>query len=114
MTARDDAGGDLGDAFMHVKRSSGGEQVHRLFGAGGDAVPVAGLDHLGGGASQEPPTAATFFKASQLGASASVMPPVGQNTTCGNGPARDFKAGMPPAGTAGKNFISRSRARGRP
>ena len=34
------------------------------------------------------------------------MPPVGQNLTAGNGPARDLSAATPPLASAGKNFIS--------
>src|SRR5258707_5946634 len=40
------------------------------------------------GHSQEPPTASTLGSASQAAALVSPMPPVGQNRTFGNGPAR--------------------------
>src|SRR5271170_143849 len=50
--------------------------------------------------SQEPPTATTLGSASHDGALVSPMPPVGQNLTCGNGPASARSALMPPACSA--------------
>src|SRR6516225_9986714 len=54
--------------------------------------------------SQEPPTATTLGSASQAGALASPIPPVGQNLACGNGPASARSALMPPDCSAGKNL----------
>ncbi len=56
------------------------------------------------GQTHDPPTATTFDKASQSRAFFSSIPPVGQKRACGKGPARAFRAGMPPAATAGKNL----------
>src|SRR6185295_10410869 len=56
------------------------------------------------GQSQEPPTQSTLGSASQVAALASPMPPVGQNRTCGKGPASERSALIPPACSAGKNF----------
>ena len=56
------------------------------------------------GVSQEPPHTFTLGSARNCGAVASVMPPVGQNTTSVNGPPSAFYMSMPPACIAGKNF----------
>jgi len=56
------------------------------------------------GVSQEPPQTFTFGSARKSGAVASVMPPVGQNTTSVNGPASAYSIAIPPACIAGKNF----------
>src|SRR3954469_13786918 len=43
------------------------------------------------GVSHEPPTQPTFGSARYFGADSGVMPPVGQNRSCGSGPPIDFR-----------------------
>ena len=57
-------------------------------------------------ATQDPPTQATFGKASQLLADERVIPPVGQKTAFCKGDTIAFKKSGPPAAVAGKNFIA--------
>src|SRR3954466_15300768 len=54
--------------------------------------------------SHEPPMQPTFGSARYEGAEATVIPPVGQNLSEGNGPAIDFRNATPPDASAGKNF----------
>src|SRR5262245_7521562 len=59
---------------------------------------------LSSGANQDPPMATTPGTPNQSERLASLMPPVGQNCSVGNGPRKALIAAMPPAGTAGKNL----------
>src|ERR1700712_1937536 len=69
-------------------------------------MPAQSPDRISAaGHSQEPPTATPLGSASQAAALASPMPPVGQNRTSGNGPAKARSALMPPDCSAGKNFV---------
>src|ERR1700674_2659 len=56
------------------------------------------------GVSHEPPTQPTFGSARKSAADAAVTPPVGQNITSGNGPAKAFSMPMPPACCAGNSL----------
>ena len=56
------------------------------------------------GTSQEPPTQSTGSSASQAGALAWVIPPVGQKRAPPNGPASAFRAGMPPGRLGREEF----------
>ena len=58
------------------------------------------------GVSQDPPTQATLGNARNSGAVSRVMPPVGQKTASGKGPASAFSMPTPPAWCAGNSFIA--------
>src|SRR5262249_60121123 len=58
----------------------------------------------GPGATQEPPTHATFGSARYSGAAWRLMPPVGQKTTSGNGAPSARSSPTPPASRAGNSL----------
>ena len=68
------------------------------------ACAIAAGSGVPGFTTQLPPTQSTEGSASQSGAVASVIPPVGQNRTAPNTAACAFSALIPPAASAGKNL----------
>src|SRR6185437_7901730 len=113
MRPSNDAGSHGGSPLIRsdVRSSPSGTGLHAAFADLTDrshmAVMPDQLPDLMSTAwhSQEPPTATTLGSASHMGALVSPIPPVGQNRTCGNGPASARRALIPPACSAGKNFI---------
>ena len=83
------------------------QTVSRVHGSRAAFLAAAAIAVRSGaplGTSQLPPTHGTASSASQSGAVACVMPPVGQKRHRGKGAESALRAGMPPAAMAGKNL----------